>query len=326
MTAPATLAWVLGSAGLLGAALSRSLRADGTEVFLPAQRFCWDEPAALAQQMQAAVAAFARQAQGADRWEIHWAAGVGTMGSTADVLVPETLALTLMLKLMDGQAWVASTRGVILFASSAGAIYAGSTDDVITEHTAPCPTTAYALEKLKQEDLVRGFVAANPSTSALIARISTLYGAGQASGKKQGLLGYISRSIIRNQPVQIYVPFDTIRDYIDADDAAAVMVGCARAANEPSRTLLKIIASETPATIAEIISIFKRLSRRTPLVVRSANKLSALYSKRVQFKSVVSTGHVKLAGKRLPVGIAELMRAEHFAFVKSPTHVTADTP
>jgi UDP-glucose 4-epimerase len=312
-----TVAWVLGSAGLLGTALNRALRADGTELFCPAQRFSWDQPATLTQQIKVAVQAFALKTQGAIAWEIHWAAGVGTMGSTAETLAPETQALSLMLACLAEDASLMLTGGSILFASSAGAIYAGSADEVITEHTAPAPTTAYAVEKLKQEDLVRRFVAAHPSTSALIARISTLYGPGQATGKKQGLLGYISRSIIRNQPVQIYVPFDTIRDYIDADDAATAMLGSARAANEASRVLTKIIASESPATIAEIISIFKRLSRRTPLVVRSANKLSALYSRRVQFKSVVGLGQVKPQGKRLPVGISELMRAEQFAFVKS---------
>lgn len=312
-----TVAWVLGSAGLLGAALSRALRDEGTALFYPAQRFSWDEAEALAEQVKAAVRAFAVCAQRSERWEIHWAAGVGTMSSPAAALAPETQALTLMLAHLQGEASLMATSGSILFASSAGAIYAGSADEVITEHTAAAPTTAYAIEKLKQEDLVRRFVAANASTSALIARISTLYGPGQASGKKQGLLGYISRSIIRNQPVQIYVPFDTIRDYIDADDAAKAMLASARAANETSRVLTKIIASETPATIAEIISIFKRLSRRTPLVVRSANKLSSLYSKRVQFRSVVNSDCVRAPGKRLPVGIFQLMRAEHVAFVKS---------
>jgi UDP-glucose 4-epimerase len=320
------VAWVVGSAGLLGAALSRALRADGTELFCPAQRFTWGEPDRLTAQIKLAVRAFALQSQGALAWEIHWAAGVGTMGSTAETLAPETQALTLMLACLAEDASLMSTRGSILFASSAGAIYAGSADEVITEHTEPAPTTAYAAAKLKQEDLVRTFVAAHPSTSALIARISTLYGAGQANGKKQGLLGYISRSIIRNQPVQIYVPFDTIRDYIDADDAAKIMLGSARAANETSRVLTKIIASETPATIAEIISIFKRLSRRTPLVVRSANKLSSLYTRRVQFKSVVGSDQVKPPGKRLPVGISELMRAEQFAFVKSQHPPLKDLP
>lgn len=312
-----TVAWVLGSAGLLGAALGRVLRAEGTELYCPAQCFSWDQPVALTEQIRAAVRAFALRAQRSERWEIHWAAGVGTMGSTAETMAPETQALTMMMGCLAQEASLMATRGKIVFASSAGAIYAGSADEVITELTAPAPTTAYAAEKLKQEELVRSFVAAQPTTSALIARISTLYGSGQATGKKQGLLGYIARSIIRNQPVQIYVPFDTIRDYIDADDAAKTMLACTHAALEPSRVLVKIVASETPATIAEIISIFKRLSRRTPLVVRSANKLSNLYTRRVQFKSVVGSAQLKSPGKRLPVGIAELMRAEQFAFVKS---------
>ena len=312
-----TVAWVLGSAGLLGAALSRALCEEGTALFRPPQRFTWDAPAALAEQIQSAVTAFAAQAQACERWEIHWAAGVGTMGSTSGTLAPETRALSLILELLSGQAWIAAKPGRLVFASSAGAIYAGSADDVITEDTEPAPTTAYALEKLKQEAMVRAFVEANSSTSALLARISTLYGPGQATGKKQGLLGYICRSIIRNQPVQIYVPFDTIRDYIDADDAAQTMVGTARAANEASRVLLKIVASETPTTIAEILSIFKRLSRRTPLVVRSANQLSSLYTKRVQFKSIAPSDHVRLPGKRLPVGLSQLMRAEQLAYVNT---------
>ena len=315
-----TVAWVLGSAGLLGTALSHALREDGTELFCPAHRFTWNQSETLATQMKAAVQAFALRAELCNRWEIHWAAGVGTMSSTAAAMEPETQALTLMLKLMDGQTWMTSIPGTLVFASSAGAIYAGSLDEVITESTPPAPTTPYALEKLKQEDLVRAFVAANPLTRALIARISTVYGPGHASGKKQGLLGYISRGIIRNQPVQIYVPFDTIRDYIDADDAAGLILGIARAASVPTRVLMKIISSETPATIAEIVSIFKRLSRRTPLVIRSANQLSNLYTRRVQFRSIVASEYVNRPGKRLPVGISDLMRAEHFAFVKSAAY------
>lgn len=313
-----TIAWVLGSAGLLGAALCRALRDDGTELFFPAQRFSWDQALELSDQVAGAVRAFALQAQGADRWEIHWAAGVGTMGSTAQVLAPETQALTVLLEQLRSQPRLMAIPGALSFASSAGAIYAGASDEVITEDTPLAPTTAYATEKIRQEEMVRVFVAANPSTTALIARISTLYGPGQATSKKQGLLGHMARCIIRNRPIQVFVPYDTIRDYVDADDAARAMVGTMRAAHEESRVLTKIIASEDPTTIAEIVSIFKRLARRSPLVVRSANKLSSLYTRRVQFRSVVVSSYVRSPGKRLPVGISQLMRAEHLAFTKNP--------
>lgn len=313
-----TIAWVLGSAGLLGAALCRALRADGTELFFPAQRFAWHQPLELSEQISAAVTAFALRAEAADRWEVHWAAGIGTMGSAADVLAPETRALALLLELLPREPRLMAIPGTLSFASSAGAIYAGSSDEFITEQSSTAPTTAYAVEKLRQEDLLKAFVAAHPHTAALIARISTLYGAGQATGKKQGLLGHMARNIIRNQPIQIYVPFDTIRDYIDADDAALVMIGVMRSANESSQVLTKIIASESPTTIAEIVSIFKRLARRTPLVVRSANRLSKLYSRRVRYRSLVKSEFARPPGKRLAVGISQLMRAEQLAFVKSP--------
>lgn len=313
-----TIAWVLGSTGLLGAALCRALRDDDTELFVPAQPFSWDQALALSGQVAGAVQAFALRAHGADRWEIHWAAGVGTMGSEAPLLAPETQALAVLLAQLRCEPRLMAIPGALSFASSAGALYAGSTDEVITEHTPLAPTTVYAAEKIRQEEMLRVFVAANPSTTALIARISTLYGPGQATSKKQGLLGHMARSIIRNRPIQVFVPYDTIRDYVDADDAARAMVGTLRAANEESRVLTKIIASEQPATIAEIISIFKRLARRSPLVVRSANKLSGLYTRRVQFRSVVVSSYVGLPGKRLPVGISQLMRAEHLAFTKNP--------
>lgn len=311
-----TIAWVLGSSGLLGSALCRALRAEGTQLYFPSQRLAWHDPLQLPDQISAAVAAFALSAERAQRWEIHWAAGVGTMGSTAEQLAPETQALTLLLACLPHEPRLMAVPGSISFASSAGAIYAGCRDEVITEQSAPAPTTAYAAEKIVQEEILRTFVTAQPSTTALIARISTLYGAGQALGKKQGLLGHMARNIIRNRPIQIYVPFDTMRDYIDADDAALAMIGLMRSARAEPRLLTQIIASENPTTIAEIVSIFKRLARRTPLVVRSANRLSALYARRVQFRSQLRSDFVRPPTKRLAVGISQLMRAEHVAFIK----------
>lgn len=305
-----TVAWVLGSAGLLGAALCRSLRSRGTELFTPTERFSWNNPLELHDQMAAAVKAFALQVGATGRWEIHWAAGIGTMSSSSDSIAPETLALSLLLDLLESERTLLTQPGAILFASSAGAIYAGSSDDVITEASLAAPTTAYANEKIKQEDVIRRFVLANPSLAAVIARITTLYGPGQAAGKRQGLLGHMARSILQNKPIQIYVPYDTIRDYIDADDAAAIMVNSLRTTSHKPRVLIKIVASECPVTIAEIIGIFKRIARRTPKVIRVANRMSDLYSRRVQFRSMVFLEGEQTSPKRLPVGISRLMMAE----------------
>lgn len=46
-----TIGWFLGSGGLLGAALCRVLRTNGTELFFPAERFCWDNEAQIVHQI-----------------------------------------------------------------------------------------------------------------------------------------------------------------------------------------------------------------------------------------------------------------------------------
>lgn len=202
-------------------------------------------------------------------------------------------------------------------ASSAGAIYAGSPDCLISENTAPAANTAYGREKLRQEDLVRSFADAHGGRAALLARFSTLYGPGQSTGKQQGLIAHIARCILRNRPIQIYVPLDTIRDYINADDAAAGMVAGLRTTSQGPRVLTKIIASEKPTTIAEIISIFKRIARRAPRIITSAGKLTGIYPRTMQFRSVVPPSRPNAQATSLFVGIAQVMAAERGAFVRS---------
>jgi UDP-glucose 4-epimerase len=313
-----TIAWVLGSGGLLGTALCRTLRRKGTELISPAERFRWGSVSECSSQIAAAVHAFAARAGSVERWEIYWAAGVGTMGSSDGELAPETRFLALLLRLVESDSRLMAQPGTVALASSAGAIYAGSPEYFISERTAPVPTTAYAREKLTQEDLVRSFSDANGGRTVLLARLSTLYGPGQSFGKQQGLIAHIARCILRNRPIQIYVPLDTIRDYITANDAATAMVAALRATSEEPGVLTKIIASEQPTTIAEIISVFKRIARRAPRLITSASKLTGIYPRRVQFRSVVAPQGAWVPKTSLLVGIAQVMAAERAAFAHGP--------
>lgn len=312
-----TAAWVVGSGGLLGSALCRELRRRGIRLFAPLECFRWDSEADLAVQLDAAVKAFAAFAGAEKRWQIYWAAGVGAMSSTEAELAVETRALSTLLNLVASEPGLIVEAGCFAFASSAGAIYAGATDDIITENTPAAPTTAYAHEKLRQENLFSAFALANCRVAVLLARISTLYGPGQTTGRQQGLLALIARRILRNQPIQIYVPFDTIRDYMTADDAALAIIAALRTIDGQSGAFTKIIASEQPTTIAEIISIYKRIARRTPRVVTSANNLSSVYTRRIQFRSIAVMGNEPTTRTSLAVGIARVMAAERFAFARS---------
>lgn len=313
-----TIAWVIGSGGLLGSALCRALRSNGTQLFSPAQRFCWGHASELESQLAAAVQSFAAQACTADRWEIYWAAGVGTMGSAASVLTPETDAFAHLLRLIETEDKLSATHGALTLASSAGAIYAGCTDEIIDDSTHTLPTTSYAHEKLRQEGLLRAFALKGQTISVLLARISTLYGPGGAIGKQQGLITHIARCMLQNKPIQIYVPLDTIRDYITADDAAAMILAKLRAASPRPGVYTRIIASEQPTTIAEIVSIFKRITRRNPRVVTSASKLSSVYSRRIQFRTKTVSDSTRVPKTSLMVGIAQVMAAERSIYTNSP--------
>lgn len=310
-------AWVIGSGGLLGSALCRKLHGTGTELFVPAMRFCWESEHTLALQFAEAVEVFAGQVGIADRWEIYWSAGVGTMSSSGEELAQETKSLSYLLRLIKADPILMSKRGSFVLASSAGAIYAGPATETITENTPVAPNTAYAHEKLGQEELVRAVALDNLKISVLVARISTLYGPGHSTSKKQGLLSHIARCILRNQPIHIYVPYDTIRDYIHSDDAASSIIATLRASSGLPGTVTKIIASEQPTSIAEIISIFKKISRRSPRVITITSQLSSLYLRRIQFRSVIAPDFTQSSRTSFIVGISQVLAAERSAYVRN---------
>jgi UDP-glucose 4-epimerase len=311
-----SIAWVIGAGGVLGSALCRALQRDERGLFQPQERFSWSDPALLGEQLALAVREFSRLAARTGRWEIYWAAGIGTMGSLPGKLDTETRALRELLQFIAREPALTAAPGALAYASSAGAIYAGSPDYVITEQSEPAPTTEYARVKLLQEDMIREFAGTRACTRVLIARLSTLYGPGQSRGKPQGLLSHIARSILKNIPVQIYVPLDTIRDYISADDAAAAMVARMGYAGDEQPMRTAIIASGIPVTIAEIIATFKKVTRRMPRIVTGTNTLGANYPRRVFFKSAAQQNDAGLGKTSLLVGISAIMAAERIAHMR----------
>ncbi len=310
-----TATWVVGSGGLVGSAICRALRNAGQESYAPEHRFSWREAALVDREVSIGTANFARQVVSAGSWEIFWAAGVGTMGSTEGSLASETGILGVLLRSIESNPILMVTPGVFVFCSSAGAIYAGASDFLVGEDSFLTPTTAYGREKLKQEQLVRTFAQSASALRRVIVRLSTVYGPGQSHGKQQGLLANIARRMIANQPIQIYVPFDTVRDYITADDAARGMMLLARL-NDGAKEKTRILASEQPVTIAEIISTFKRVAGRSPRVVTSANPLGIAYPRRVCFRSTATTPLEVFPRTSLLLGVSQLIAAERIALMQ----------
>ncbi len=199
-----------------------------------------------------------------------------------------------------------TARSALFFASSAGAVYAGSQGPPFTELTTPRPRTPYGSAKLAMESDVRAFAEAT-GTPALIGRIANLYGPGQNLAKAQGLVSHICRSHLNGQPLLLYVPLDTLRDYLYVRDcAAAVVAGLAalpQAADSP-RVVTKILASGHSTTVAGLLGESSRLFRRRPRVVLGSSSAAAGQVRDLRLRSVVWPELDRLARTPLPVGMA----------------------
>jgi UDP-glucose 4-epimerase len=312
--------WVLGAGGMLGAAVTKMLSRQDTTIYRYTESFDWTNPDRLRMQFSQAVGGFLEGLPDGGHWVIYWAAGVGSMGSTRAGLAGETAALQTLLTLLREQLPRCGTSGTIAFASSAGALYAGCTDFEITETSLVTAVSDYAEAKLAQEQVLEAFVSDVDGVKLLVARFSTLFGPGQAFGKRQGLLSHIARCALRNQPVEIFVPMDTSRDYLFADDAACDFIESSMALrNYDGKSLMKIIAAERSVTISEIVSTFNRLIKKRLRVVCNRNSISSLYAPRVAYRSTTPLPpRTGFSRHTLLEGAATLLRAERMAYIVGP--------
>lgn len=304
-----TCAWVVGVGGMLGRSVRRSLEVRRTALFVAPRPFDWNDLRALPAQIEEAARRFADASASCNRWEIYWAAGVGTMASTEADMLAEGVALRALLDAVRTDRRLRDLPGAFVLASSAGGIHGGSNVSQITEQTPPAPGSAYGRTKLAQEQLVHEAFEGAARQAVLVARLSSLYGIDQSSTKPQGLLTHIARSIVRNRVVHMYVPYDTQRDYLAADDAAEALVG-ATAALPAGAALTRLVAAQRSVTIAEIVAAFRKVAHKPPRVVTSASPLSSLYARSVSFRSVHPGLHAESPRRPLLVGVSQLLQAE----------------
>ena len=219
-----TLSWIVGRGGLLGSAIERAI---GPGTWHPEYPFPWSDPSALRNSISHAVRGFQTSVTENlfDSWTIYWCAGSGVVGTSAEHLAAETTAFISFLDQL-GNALSRLPNGQVFLASSAGGVYGGSTGRPLTEATLPRPISSYGYAKLEQEEILGNWAQEQPSVSTLIGRLSNLYGLAQRLDKPQGLISHMSRCLIFRSPIRIYVPLDTIRDYLFSDDAASRIVRC----------------------------------------------------------------------------------------------------
>ncbi len=273
---PATL--VVGSGGFLGRAVRRAAAATpGADV--RAASVPWDDQDAAVEALVEAI----RDVRTPDAgWRVVWCAGTGVVATGAEVFEAEQQLIARVLETVEGDD---AAPGTLFFASSAGAVYAGSSPAPFDEDSETAPLAPYGRAKLAAEERFRTW-AASTGARLVVGRFSNLYGPGANLGKAQGLVSQLALAHLEGRPSSIYVPTETTRDYLYIDDAAAMVLDAMDAVETPdhaatdgargtdhappaahrrrerhrrrartaSTTVTKIFASGRSATISEVVA------------------------------------------------------------------------
>lgn len=294
--------WIIGR-GLLGSAIISQL---DRSPFAASVR--WGDPEQAQRDLREGLVRFMTAAEGP--WTIYWSAGRGVTSTPRETMVSEGAVFQDFLNAVSELPPSLRDRGRIFLASSVGGAYAGSEHPPFTEETPTAPLSAYGETKLAMELSLRE-AAARSGFRGFIARITNLYGPGQDLGKGQGLISVIVESYVTGRPVSIYVPLDTLRDYIYVDDCARVVIaGMEKLAGEPAGSVVtKIVGSMDALSIGAILGEISRLRRKpVPLVTGQGDASGQASDLRV--RSIVWRDLDSIVSTTLPEGLGAIYRAQ----------------
>jgi UDP-glucose 4-epimerase len=289
------LTWVIGSGGLLGGAVSRV----SPQTFI-GSRVPWTEPEAAVQVLESNLSRFVSQASHAD-WSVLWAAGCGVVGSSSSDLQAETNIVERFVSVLRRQH--PAGNGAFFLASSAGGIYAGSTHPPFSESTRARPVSAYGRAKLRQEELAVRLL--SDSVPVVIGRLSNLYGPGQNLAKPQGLISQLCLAAARRCALNLFVPMDTLRDYLYADDAAVMITSLVSEAVrcQPAAPVIRNLASERPTPVSGVVRVVLQIARRPVLIALGTAPASRYQVRDLRVVSCSSDDIASGAITPLPVGV-----------------------
>ncbi|WP_457101024.1 NAD-dependent epimerase/dehydratase family protein [Microbacterium sp. P5_E9] len=308
-----TLNWVIGARGLLGSAVTRCLQSAREEVF-DGPSIRWATPLAVEDLNRGLEELIDAAADGG--WQVLWCAGAGVTGSSAAELQTEVATFEALLASMRSLPAEIQSRGSLFVASSAGAVYAGSRGAPFDEWSEPVPLGEYGRAKLALEAATSAFAEAG-AVRCFVGRISNLYGPGQSLSKPQGLISHLSMASVRRTPLSVYVPLDTLRDYIFVDDCAALIVdGCRTMRASDAHHHLKIMASGRSVSIGALLAEFRRIVGRRPEVVMATSPQSALQSVDLRVQSRYWVALDRRPSTNLTDGIARTLQGIRTSYLR----------
>ncbi len=245
------LTWIVGRGGLLGSAV---VRATGTK--FTARPVPWENHDAAADVLDSDLEGFIRAA-GNDDWSVIWAAGSGVVGTSTDKLAADTRIVSTCLR-------GSGTRG-----QPVGAPYSSRPPQEVSMpgrliHRSVSRDATSAESVRRNETRSRGDPAHDTRKPhpIVIGRFSNLAGPGQNLVKQQGLVSQLCRAVVQRQSLNVFVPMETLRDYLDVDDAAAMVRTLVEDAvqKQPSAPVLRNIASQRPVSVCAVVRTVQQVA------------------------------------------------------------------
>lgn len=307
MTTATALTWVIGRGGLLGRSVESGFAQRG-EVWRPPEPVAWDEIGRGGGQIARLVSQFLAAAEGR-AWSVVWCAGTGAPASTESALLIETRALHGTLEALETAS--AARGGAFFYASSAGGVYAGVDAPPYDEASLVRPISAYGRAKVAAEALVAEW-GQRTGTPVLIGRIANLYGPDQNLLKSQGLISQVCRGYLLAKPVSIYVPLDTLRDYLFAPDCAGMVVDAVsrlhlESSNVRPALVTKVLATQRAITVGAVLGEIRRIVKSPARIVTADSGAAAVQVKDLSLRSHVWPELDRRALTPLPVGVAQVV-------------------
>jgi UDP-glucose 4-epimerase len=233
--------WVIGSGGLLGGALLQEF----PEAFRGGP-INWADASQSGRDLSENLSAFrALVSANPQPWLIVWAAGQATVSSDKETCLRELRVFTEFIGMLNEQ--LPEGPGTFFLTSSAGGVYAGSKQAPFSASSPVAPLSEYGSLKLQQETAATKL----KGVRVMIGRVSNLYGPGQDLNKLQGLVSRLVKAGLDKETINIFVPLDTIRDFIFVQDAAATIAQVSQDSGSPN---LLVIASGEPKSLGTVIA------------------------------------------------------------------------
>jgi len=299
-----TLIWTIGSGGLIGSAIN--LQSPNP---FRAEKICWNDSTQAFADLLNNLKSFTNEIRNRHyaSWAIVWAAGSAT--TTSDQLKAES-ELKLFVAFLNAlgntfRETAITFPGTFLLISSAGGIYAGSKNPPFNEATKPHPIGVYGELKLAQEIATEEQLKST-SIEIKIARVSNAYGPGQDLTKLQGLISRLALSTLTRDPINLFVPLSTVRDFIftsDLADQIHALLQRQETNNFDQNNRIRIVASGSGTSIGQVLRTCQGVFHRKIPTAMGSHPSARAQAADLRFASIYPADTGQLTPTPLPVGI-----------------------